>query len=441
MIKSTILLTVLIVSIPAAAATGSVSHFKLDETSGSIAYDSARPRYVPDVVIIKYKKNAANKLAAGLSAKKKLKEMKVSKSLDKLNNKFKVKDIRPVFKNFKANRTKLEALKTKDENKLTKKEKHILKRQKRAPKNAKIPALDRIFKLTVEPEPGRSLLDIIAEYRKDADVEYAQLNYILKMFSPPNDEYYGEQWALNNTGQTGGTSDADIDAPEAWDLSGGTNNVVVAVIDTGVDYNHRDISSQMWTNSGEIADDNIDNDDNGYIDDIYGYDFYNVDSDPSDDDGHGTHCAGIIGAAANSDDIIGVCQNVEIMAIKFLGAGGSGTSSNAAQSILYAIENGAEVLSNSWGGGPGSEGVLKDAFATAHAEGLVIVAAAGNEYTTLQQYPAAWDNIISVAATDDNDDKGVFSTYGNWVDIAAPGVDILSLRASGTVGCVPLNDH
>jgi len=229
-----------------------------------------------------------------------------------------------------------------------------------------------------------------------------------------------------------GTPDCDIDAPEAWDIHTGSSDVIVAVVDTGVDYNHRDLQANMWVNSGEIPDNGVDDDGNGYVDDIYGYDFINKDSDPIDDRGHGTHCSGTIAAEGdNGLDIAGVCWDGRIMALKFLGSDGYGNIDDAVTAFYYAVENGADVVSNSWGGGAYSY-TLEQAIDYAHSQGVIMVAAAGNDDSNEPEYPAAYEHMVSVAATNSNDEKASFSNHGDWVDIAAPGVDVLSLRAGGT---------
>ena len=183
---------------------------------------------------------------------------------------------------------------------------------------------------------------------------------------------------MHNTGQNGGTPDADIDAPEAWDIGTGSTDVVVAVIDTGVDYTHPDLAANMWVNPGEIPDNGIDDDGNGYDDDVYGYDFCNYDGDPFDDHYHGTHCAGTIGAIGNnSEGVAGVNWRVKIMALKFLDATGSGWTDDAINCVEYSIQMGAKLSSNSWGGG-GFDQALKDAIDAAGQAGMLFVAAAGN---------------------------------------------------------------
>ena len=182
-------------------------------------------------------------------------------------------------------------------------------------------------------------------------IEYIQPNYIVTTnATTPNDSDFNRLWGLNNTGQTGGVEDADIDAPEAWDSQTG-NEVVVGVIDTGVDYTHPDLRNNMWTNPGEIPDNGIDDDGNGYVDDYYGYDFFNDDGDPFDDHYHGTHVAGTIAAEGNNENgITGVSWSAQIMALKFLGADGSGYTFDAIQAIDYAVQMGADITNNSWGG-------------------------------------------------------------------------------------------
>jgi subtilisin family serine protease len=282
-------------------------------------------------------------------------------------------------------------------------------------------------------------------FQSSSLVEYAQLDYRVQVMTTPNDPQYGSQWDLENVSQTGGVADADIDASAAWDVTTGSGSTIVAVIDTGVDYTHPDLAGNMWVNTGEVAGDGIDNDGNGYVDDVYGYDFINHDSDPYDDQGHGTHVAGTIGAEGdNGIGISGINWDVQIMALKFLGADGSGSQSDAIEAILYAVHNGAQVINASWGGDPYSQ-ALFDALSQARDAGTIFVTAAGNgdifgngiDNDTTPFYPANYDldNIVSVAATDANDFLATFSNYGaTTVDIAAPGVDILSTLPGGGYG-------
>lgn len=286
---------------------------------------------------------------------------------------------------------------------------------------------------------------VLAMYQNHPDVLYAEPDYRLYATAIPDDPRFTEMWDHENTGQTGGTSDADIDSAGAWDVHTGSGSMVVAVIDTGVDYLHPDLGANTWVNPGEIAGDGIDNDGNGYVDDFHGYDFVNRDGDPMDDQGHGTHVAGTIGAVGNNGvGVTGINWNVQIMALKFLGADGSGTSSDAIEAINYAVANGARLSNNSWGGDPPSQ-AMYDAIALAREAGHVFVAAAGNgdwlgigiDNDATPFYPSGYelDNIVSVAATDHNDHLATFSNYGaTTVDLAAPGVNILSTTRGGGYG-------
>ena len=277
---------------------------------------------------------------------------------------------------------------------------------------------------------------------KNPRVESVEYDYAVAPALLPNDPRLGELWGLHNTGQTGGTVDADIDAPEIWDLQTGNTSVVVAVIDTGVDYNHPDLAANMWTNPGEIPGNGIDDDGNGYVDDVYGYDFSGRDADPFDDHGHGTHVAGTIAAVGdNGVGVVGVNWRARVMAVKFLGSGGSGYVSDAITSVLYATDMGAKVLNNSWGGGGFSQ-ALEDAIRTAHNAGVLFVAAAGNSNNNndlTPHYPSSYavPNVIAVAATDANDGRASFSSYGlNSVHLGAPGVGVLSsVPAAGAACC------
>ena len=267
--------------------------------------------------------------------------------------------------------------------------------------------------------PGnRSVKDAVDWYSRNPDVLYAEPNYIVYADQDPNDYYFPNLWAMNK-----------IQAPQAWDVTTGSQDVVVAVVDTGVDATHPDLAANIWANIDEIPNDSIDNDGDGYIDDTYGWDFYNDDNSPADGHGHGTHCAGTIGAIGNNGvGVAGVAWNVKIMPLKFMDDSGSGTTADAAEAIRYAGANGADIISCSWGGGGYSQ-TLKDAI---DGSGTVVVCAAGNSAANADSspmYPAAYTsaNIISVAATDQNDQLASFSNYGaNSVDIGAPGVSILS---------------
>jgi len=306
--------------------------------------------------------------------------------------------------------------------------------------------IKRNFKLqpdlgVVALPPGLNVRDALKTFNgKKKEILYAEPDYQLTLFSNfPNDTYFTYLWGMHNTGQTGGVNDADIDAPEAWDINTNGSNIIVAVIDTGVDYTHPDLAANMWVNTAEKnGSPGVDDDGNGYIDDIYGYDFYNRDGNPMDDHGHGTHCSGTIGAAGNNGQgVAGVCWNAKIMAVKFLSSGGYGYDSDAIDSIEYAVQMGAKVASNSWGGGSYDQ-ALKDTINAAGAAGMLFVAAAGNDYGSNNDvypaYPASYDcaNIISVLSTDHYDAMSSFSNYGPIsVDLGAPGSSIYSCLPGG----------
>jgi subtilisin family serine protease len=272
----------------------------------------------------------------------------------------------------------------------------------------------------------------VAALRARADVVYAEPNWIWSADVRPNDPSYPLLWGMHNTGQTGGTSGADIRAEQAWNAFTGDPDVLVGVIDSGVDWAHPDLAANVWTNPGEIPGNRLDDDGNGFVDDVHGWDFANRDADPMDDNGHGTHVSGTIAAVGNNGiGVAGVNWRAKIVALKFLRASGSGNTADAITAILYAIRMHVRVLNNSWGGGPFSQ-ALYDAVSAANDAGVVFVAAAGNsglDNDAMPQYPSSLDlpNVIAVAATDRDDQLASFSNWGaTSVDVAAPGVDIYS---------------
>ncbi len=308
----------------------------------------------------------------------------------------------------------------------------------------------------VEVAKGISLDAAQEFYREDPHVLYVEPDYPVHALleppptnpTPPEDDppsdtidpRYSEQWGLNNDGQNGGTPDADINAPEMWANITGDRNVVVAVIDTGFNYNHPDLRNNVWTNPGEIPGNGIDDDGNGVVDDVHGFNAIDNTGDPMDDHGHGSHCAGVIGAEGeNYYGGRGVMQEATIIGCKFLSANGGGTTSGAVACLDYLrnlktrSENPVDILlsCNSWGGGPASE-ALQDAIQAHQDLGILFIAAASNDgqdNDVVETYPADYQlaNIVAVAATDSNDDKAWFSNYGKrTVHVGAPGVGILS---------------
>ena len=463
----------LILAIFAGVFLASAIAFAIEPLSQPIkAKDSIKPNYVPNEIIVKFKDTTAQVLESELVQKiKSLRDVKLASSLDNLNKKHRVKEFKQIFPNFKKDRQRLENLKLRDkvrtkynikQIKFTKQEEHLLKRLSHAPKDAKVPDLDRIYKL--ELEKGQSIEEAVAEYSKDPNIEYAQPNYIYTLYAEPlppkedfpylpNDHYiendqnpgywregswgqnYSDLWGLKN-----------IQAIEAWNLFDTNKDgridgneklpgegVIVAVIDTGVDYNHEDLRENIWNNEDEIPDNGIDDDGNGYIDDIRGYDISDGDNNPTDYVGHGTHCAGTIAATGNNEiGIAGVAYGAKIMPVKIFPRAYSDV---CAAGIRYAAFSGADVLSNSWGPevrNP-SDPTIEAAVDDAYTEGCVIVFAAGNNNDDVAYYsPANYSKTIAVAATDFQDNRASFSNYGGKIDMAAPGVEVLSLRAEGT---------
>jgi subtilisin family serine protease len=299
---------------------------------------------------------------------------------------------------------------------------------------------------------GETVEAALERYRHNPAVEYAEPNYIYQLASIPNDTQFTSLWGLRNTGQTvngiGGTADVDIDAPEAWDITTGSSNVIIGVIDTGIAYDHPDLAANMWKNPGETPNDRIDNDGNGLVDDVFGYDFRSDDSDPMDPVGHGTHVAGTIGAVGNNNfGVTGVMHKVKLMALKASDENGNLPEDAILLAIDYAIRKGARVINASFTSpGPCSK-ALYAALSEANAKGVMVLAAAGNQNSDSDKdgnrvFPAGYSvdtspdcgpalpNVISVAAIDQRGDKASFSNFGlTSVQIAAPGVDIISTFA------------
>lgn len=287
-----------------------------------------------------------------------------------------------------------------------------------------------------ETERADRLLKRIEKLKASGLFEYVEPDYVQETCLKAPDPAFadGTLWGLWNYGQNGGAVGADISATNAWDITTGSTNVIVAVIDTGIRFTHRELAGQMWTNPGEIPGNGIDDDNNGFVDDVFGINAITGSGFPFDDHSHGTHCAGTIGAASDTNTIVGVTWKVRLMACKFISATGGGYTADAITCIDYAVGKGARILNNSWGGGAYSS-ALYDAIARAGEKGVLFVAAAGNsarDNDSRPFYPACYplDNIISVAAINRYDNLASFSNYGaTTVHVGAPGVQIYSSTA------------
>ncbi len=285
-----------------------------------------------------------------------------------------------------------------------------------------------------------NVLQAADRLKKDPRIDIAEPDWRIELLEHPNDPMFAEQWHLHNTGQNSGREDADIDAPEAWDLaSNQLEEIIVAVVDSGVDTKHPDLVANIWNNTPEQEGlDGIDDDQNGFIDDLQGWNFVEKNNDVSDTNNHGTHCAGLIGATGNNEALVtGVAwkSKVKIMPVRIIGSEAShGFVSDAAQAIDYAVKMKAKIINCSWWTKGKKSKTLQEAITSAQNQGVVVVAAAGdhrldNDRNNLDVYPAEYENpnVISVAATDNLDRPASFTNWGTAsVDIAAPGVDILS---------------
>jgi len=282
---------------------------------------------------------------------------------------------------------------------------------------------------------------VAGEYQQLAEVEYAEPNFEIELdeaeapLEPilPHDPQFNDQWALANSGQRGGKQGADISATVAWATTTGSEKVVVAVLDSGVDYTHEDLIQNMWMRPADMAP--YQDNELGAIDDEHGFNAIDSASDPMDDNGHGTHCAGIIGAEGeNNLGIAGVNWKVKIMPLKFLNSGGFGSTKDAIEAINYVIERkkagvNVRIISASWGSTQRSR-ALGDVIRKAYENDILFIAAAGNASTNNDRtphYPSSYPSVVSVAALDRHDELAKFSNYGvKSVAIAAPGVEILS---------------
>ncbi|MFH1504404.1 MAG: S8 family serine peptidase [Candidatus Omnitrophota bacterium] len=406
--------------------------------------------YVSDELIIKIKKESAEatqgliyKIRNFLGRPDLAPDSRIPKTVKSLNNKLKIKKVKRAFK-------------------------AGVKRKNKTKESKNLPDLENIY--VIKLSQGADIRAIIKEYQNDSSVEYAEPNYIerafdglesenyyiavtaynasdeeslysgesLIVYQPPSDPYfrsnllwgesYSDMWGLHR-----------IKAEQAWPVEKGSDDIIVAVIDTGCDYNHKDLADNIWINFGEIPDNGIDDDENGFVDDIRGWDFAGSildssvqDNNPIDIHGHGTHVAGTIAAVTdNYEGVAGISWQSKIMIIKGLDDDGVGAVEGLANAIKYAADNGARILNNSWGG-CGVSLTIEAAVDYAHSLDCVVVAAAGNDYKDANLFhPACCKNVITVGALDADDELAYFSNWGDKIDVIAPGVDILSLSAKG----------
>lgn len=282
---------------------------------------------------------------------------------------------------------------------------------------------------------------VVSEFKGNPEIEYVQPDYELSLFDVPVDSRFQEEWGLQNSGQTVaghvGIPGIDVNAVNTWTLSKGDPSVVVGIADTGIDISHVDLRDNIYYNPGEIPGNGIDDDGNGYIDDVNGWDFANHDNtvyDSSTEDAHATHVAGIIASSENSEGTCGIAPHIKILPLKFI-RGNSGSTSDAIDAIEYAKALGVKILNISWGGTEYNQ-ALKDVM---QSSGMIFSCAAGNYGSNVSStpiYPACFDlpNIISVAAIDNQGALASFSNYGSRVNVAAPGVDILSTLPGNSYG-------
>lgn len=294
----------------------------------------------------------------------------------------------------------------------------------RSPLKYKVQSLDseadfEVLRLDLRDISPKGLTTAINALHNMNSIVLAEPNFEMNAIAIPDDPKLPSLWGLEK-----------ISAPTTWDTWTGDQNFTVAVIDTGIDYNHEDLKDNIWKNAGEIPGNNIDDDGNGFVDDVMGWNFYWANNNPMDGNGHGTHCAGTIAAKGNNGvGVTGVNWNASLMPVKVLGDDGSGYNFDIYDGLMYAINNGARVTSNSYGGG-GASALLATAISAAQSKGTLFIAAAGNEASPASSYPAyyskTYDNVLSIAATDTSDALSSFSNYGDGVNIAAPGQNILS---------------
>jgi thermitase len=392
-------------------------------------FSAETKKYADGEILIKFKAGSA------LSSKSSLKksstgEIDVDSFFEKNKTKYKISEHNKIFNNLdnSTNLTKSSMSKRKNVN--TSEVEEIKD------------SLNKIYKIKFSTDSDAK--EMAEEIAKNEEIEWAEPNYIFhKSDVTPNDTYVNYQWHLYGdwSGDSKGTSNKNINAKTAWDISEGSSDIIVAVIDDGLAIKHDDIKDNVWTNSREISGNGIDDDGNGYIDDVNGWNFvlgtnsiepikYNDTNQGWMYEDHGTHVSGIIGAKGNNNlGVAGINWNSKIMLLKLFNGNDekNGGSDILVQAITYAVNNGASVINMSLGADIGST-ALQTAINYAYANGVVTVAAAGNDGSNSIDYPANYSNVIAVASTDYQDKKSYFSNYGTNIDISAPGSSIYSLN-------------
>lgn len=276
-----------------------------------------------------------------------------------------------------------------------------------------------VYKLKVSQ--GTDIQQAVDILNADPAVDYAETDYLAHYASTPNDPRYGDQWGLTK-----------VAVEDAWDQTTGESSVMIAVIDSGIDLTHEDLAPNLWFNPGEISGDGVDNDNNGFIDDVNGWNFVDSNNDVNDLVGHGTQVTGIAAAESNNElGIAGVCGDCKIMPVKVSQVSGFANYSDIAAGVYYAVQKGARVINISLGGYSNST-TLQNALDYARENNVVVVAGAGNDNSSDPFYPAAYEDVIAVGGTDQDDLKTDTSNYGTWVDLSVPGVDILSTNIPGS---------
>ena len=290
------------------------------------------------------------------------------------------------------------------------------------------PDNNRLSKIHVlHLDKTRNVYQVVDALSEDPSIEWAEPDFLAYPTSTiPNDARFSEQWGLDQ-----------IQAPAAWDIETGDQTVVIAVVDSGIDISHQDLSPKIWNNPGEVANNGIDDDNNGFIDDVNGWDFVNSDNDPQDDYGHGTQVAGVVSAQSNNSvGIAGVCWGCKLMPVKVMQVSGVANYSDIAAGVLYAAEKGAEVINLSLGGQSDSNTLKSAIQAATDIYGSVVVGGAGNNNLDSPLYPAAYGEVLAVAGTTQSDNKYGLSNYGARVDVSAPAVGISTTFMGGDYGYV-----